>query len=150
MWNSFKFLQYIGQTVAPIDKFMRDYKITIVSTVDGEKSEYIVYGDVFKEFGYTAVRFEDADSKDPTKIVISEDMITVAREGELTSTLTFEKDKSVNATIQTAYGFLPIGLKTTDLFSNEGENGLDIRLSYLTDFVGVVSRFDIFLRAEKI
>lgn len=129
---------------------MNDYRITIRSTVDGETNEVIMLGDVYKEYGYTTVRYEDAESNDPTRVVIGKDVISISREGEMNTFLTFEKDKVFSTSVSTRYGEIPIVLKTVELIAVERDEGVDLKLAYVTDFGGTSSKFDLSLSADKI
>ncbi|MBP5308870.1 MAG: DUF1934 domain-containing protein [Clostridia bacterium] len=129
---------------------MKDYRITIKSTIDGETNEVITLGSVLREYGFTTVRYEDADSSDPTKIVIGDGIISIAREGELNSVLTFEKDKVYSANLVTAFGEIPVEVKTLDVSAEETGGNVDMKLDYITDFGGKSSRFNISLKAEKL
>ncbi len=129
---------------------MKDYKITILSTIDGQTSEVIVYGNVYKEYGSTVVYYNEGESNDPTKIVIADEVITIAREGEMNTLLTFEKDKTYSSTLDTEYGSIDIEMKTLDLYSAEKDRGVEMGIEYLTQIAGLESRFSISVRAEKV
>ena len=45
-----------------LNVLMREYKITIKSTVDGETNEMITYGNVAKEYGATSVNYFDEET----------------------------------------------------------------------------------------
>ena len=129
---------------------MKDYRITIKSTVDGETNEIIMLGDVFREYGFTTVHYEDEDSHDPTKIVIGDGVISIARTGEMNSVLTFEKDAVCSASIVTPFGEIPLSVKTIDLSAVEADGNVDMSIDYVTEIGGNSSRFNISLRAEKL
>ena len=129
---------------------MKDYRITIKSTVDGETNEVILLGDVSREYGFTTVRYEDADNLDPTKIVIGNGVISIARTGEMNSVLTFEKDKTYSASILTDFGEIPVVLTTIDVSAEEIDGNVDMQLDYVTDFGGKSSRFNVSVKAEKL
>ena len=129
---------------------MNDYKITIRSTVDGETNEVILLGNVYKEYGYTTVRYENAENNDPTKVVIGKEVVSITREGEMKTFLTFEKDKVFSTSVSTSFGEIPIVLKTVELLAVERDEGVDLKLAYVTDFGGTSSKFDLSLSADKI
>ena len=64
--------------------------------------------------------------------------------------LTFEKDKVFSTSVSTRYGEIPIVLKTVELFTAEREEGVDLKLAYVTDFGGTSSKFDLTLSADRI
>ena len=80
------------------------YKITIKSTVDGETNEIVAFGNVFKEYGSTAIDFSDEENGNYTKIVIGEDMVSIIKEGDISTVLLFERGKSTFSELSTEYG----------------------------------------------
>lgn len=129
---------------------MRDYRITIRSTVDGETNEIITFGSVGKEYGSTCVSYYDDETQSPTRIVIGRDNVSIIREGEINSVLTFEEGKTTDSAIRTAYGDIPLTLQTIGVGSAEWDGGVGVNLDYVTDLGGETSRFAISVRAERI
>ena len=129
---------------------MKDFKIIIKSTVDGETNELITYGDVVEEFGATSVNYYDEQTKSPTRIVVGCDSVNIIREGELSSVLTFEEGKSLEAVLRTEYGEIPLVVETTSIRKFINEKIVKVVLDYITDFNGERSKFSISLYAEKI
>ena len=129
---------------------MKDYRIIIKSTVDGETNQVITFGEVVKEYGATSVNYVDEESLNPTRIVISSDIVSIIKEGEISTVLTFEKDKTTTSYLSTMYGDIPMSLKTTDIVSTESEHCVNLDLVYLTDMGGEISRFHVSVKAERI
>lgn len=129
---------------------MKNYRITIKSTVDGETNEIMMFGDVSREYGCTTVSYLDEESNDPTKIVIGNGLVSISRSGEMNTLLTFEKDKIYTANINTEYGEIPMEIQTLGLTASEFTGGVDLKLSYITDIAGYTSRFNLSLHAEKL
>ena len=133
-----------------LNVLMREYKITIKSTVDGETNEMITYGNVAKEYGATSVNYFDEQTKSPTRIVIGLDNVSIIREGEISSVLIFEQGRVTDSAIRTEYGDIPLALETTGINRDINENAVSLSLDYVTDFGGERSRFNISLFAEKL
>ena len=129
---------------------MRDYRITITSTVDGETNEIITFGSVNKEYGSTSVNYFDDETNSPTRIVIGCDNVCIIREGEINSVLTFEEGKITDSAIHTMYGDIPLSLETMGIGCSEWDGGVGVKLDYVTDLGGEKNRFAISVRAEKI
>jgi len=129
---------------------MREYKITIKSTVDGETNEIITFGNVAKEYGATSVNYFDEQTKSPTRIVIGSDNVSIIREGEISSVLIFEQGRVTDSAIRTEYGDIPLALETTGIDHVIQENAVRLSLDYVTDFGGERSCFNISLFAEKL
>ena len=89
---------------------MKDYRIIIKSTVDGETNQVITFGEVVKEYGATSVNYVDEESLNPTRIVISSDIVSIIKEGEISTVLTFEKDKTTTSYLSTMYVDIPMSL----------------------------------------
>jgi len=129
---------------------MRDYRITIRSTVDGDTSEVITFGEVFKEYGATTVSYMDEELNSPTRIVFGGGIVNIIREGDYSSVLTFERGKTTTSALETEFGDIPVALETTDVDCGEWDGGLKINLAYETVLGGERSRFDVTVRAERI
>ncbi len=129
---------------------MQDYKITIKSSVDGETNEVVAFGNVFKEYGSTAIGYNDAETGASTKIVIGTDIVSIIKEGEINSVLLFERGKNTSSCLSTEYGEIPFDVETTEIFETETENSVDLKLSYTSFLGGEASRFNVSVRAEKI
>lgn len=129
---------------------MRDYRITIRSTVDGETNEVIALGDVVKEYGSTTINYEDDVNNNSTRIVVGQDIVSIIRGGDMNTIMTFEKGKTTYAAIRTEYGDIPLDLETTDITCGEWANGVNLGLKYVTNLAGESSKFDVSVKAEKI
>jgi len=129
---------------------MKDYRITIKSTIDGETNEVITLGDVVKEYGSTSVSYVDDINNNSTRIVIGEDIVSIIRGGEMDTIMTFEKGKTTYAAIRTEYGEIPLDLETTGITSGEWDGGIDLDLKYTTNLAGESSKFNVYVRAERI
>lgn len=118
--------------------------------MDGETNEIITFGSVNKEYGSTYVNYYDDETQSPTRIVIGQDNVSIIREGEINSVLTFEEGKVTDSTIRTAYGDIPLSLQTIGVGRTEWDGGVGVNLDYVTDLGGETSRFAISVRAERI
>ena len=126
------------------------YKITIKSTVDGETNEIVAFGNVFKEYGSTAIDFSDEENGNYTKIVIGEDMVSIIKEGDISTVLLFERGKSTFSELSTEYGEIPVETRTTDISEILTDDSVMLKLAYTSFVGGLTERFDVNVTAEKI
>ena len=126
------------------------YKITIKSTVDDETNEIVAFGNVFKEYGSTAIDFSDEENGNYTKIVIGEDMVSIIKEGDISTVLLFERRKSTFSELSTEYGEIPVEPRTTDISEILTDDSVTLKLAYTSFVGGLTERFDVNVTAEKI
>lgn len=129
---------------------MNDYKITIRSIVDGQTSEVIAFGDVSDENGTKTIGYFDGDTGSNMRVIIGGGIVSIVREGEMDTVLTFEKGKTYDADIRTEYGIIPFLVKTSDVKYEGGEENFQLKLDYYSDLGGEFNRFDVTIGAEKI
>lgn len=124
---------------------MDAYRIEMKSTVDGEVSEIITYGDVFREHGGTVVFFSDPDGDTEVRIVVGEEMVSVVRSGEIETVMTFEKGRTLSADLVTEYGTLSFPYYVDRVFTHVGERGVRVILEYASG----ETRYEVDVKCEK-
>lgn len=129
---------------------MNDYKITIKSVTDGQVNEVITYGTMSEEYGLPKVEYFDEETGSKNKIVFSDGIISIVREGEISSVMTFEKGNNTEGEIVTPYGTIPVTFQTDVAESSKRDDGYSICLDYNTDLGGEVSRFNVNISIDRV
>lgn len=68
--------------------------------------------------------------------ITGDEMLEIMKSGISNTHMTFEKDKIHMTQYETPYGELMVGAFTRDMKVSEGENRMDIRVSYVLDING--------------
>lgn len=120
-----------------------NYLISVVGkqTVDGESDtiEVITNGNFTDEDGVITITYPEYSDEDPniktdTTVVLSDNKLTIERNGEMSSRLILEKGVRHQCLYDTPMGQLIIGVFTDQITSSFDEHGGDIRAAYQLDF----------------
>lgn len=133
-----------------IQKEMSEYKIVLKTTVDGETTELLSYGDIRSEAGSTVVEFEEPDAGEITKIVLGGGIVSVVRDGKINSVMQFEKGKSFSADLATEWGSFAFPYTVERAFSHVGESGVRVILSYTSGTEEEAVRYEVDVKCEKV
>lgn len=122
----------------------KEYIITVtgIQTIDGEKDkiETITVGEYMLKNGHRYIKYKEYDAQNPsitTDTVVkveNEDKVTIIRMGEHSSRLILENNVRHQCHYHTAMGDIQMGVYTSFIDHNLGDNGGDIRVKYQLDF----------------
>ena len=119
------------------------YIITVIGeqTVDGEKDkiEVITSGDCVLCDGTVTVTYPEFSDENPsirtdTTVTLDGDVLTIERQGQMSSRLILEQGKRHQCLYDTPMGQLLIGIFTDSIRHKLDEHGGDIRAAYRLDF----------------
>lgn len=129
---------------------MGEYKIELKTTIDGEKTELVSYGDVTEEFGSTVVAFEDGEENSLSRIVIGDGIVSVVRDGAIRSVMQFEKGKTLCADVNTDWGSFSFPYTVQRVFSHVGDQGVRLKLEYVGGEGEDATRYEVDMKCEKV
>lgn len=132
---------------------MERYMISVVGqqTVDGEKDkiEVITAGDMQIEDGKVTVTYPEYAQENPaqhtdTTVTLEGGVLSIDRQGEMSSHLILEKGKRHECLYTTPMGQMFIGIFTDKLRCDVDEHGGEINASYQLDFNRTVVSYNEF------
>lgn len=134
------------------------YIITVVGkqTVDGEqeKIEVITAGDMIIEGDKLTIIYPEYSEEVPSKrtdttVTLENGVLSVDRQGEMSSHLILEKGKRHECLYQTPMGQMFIGIFTDNVHAKLDESGGEITASYQLDFNRSVVSYNEFYISVK-
>lgn len=129
------------------------YQITVVGkqTVDGEqdKIEVITAGDMAIEDGKVQITYPEYTQDTPaqktdTTVTLKNGVLSIDRQGEMSSHLILEQGVRHECLYQTPMGQMFIGIFTDSIKADLGENGGTIDAAYQLDFNRTVVSYNEF------
>ncbi|MBQ3264629.1 MAG: DUF1934 domain-containing protein [Ruminococcus sp.] len=134
------------------------YQITVIGkqTVDGESDqiEVITEGDLTVENGIITITYPEYSEDTPTKtsdtaIKLDKGVLSIDRQGEMSSHLILEQGKRHECLYQTPMGQMFIGIFTDKIHADIDTHGGEITAAYQLDFNRVVVSYNEFFISVK-
>ena len=135
-----------------------EYIITVVGkqTVDGEedKIEVITAGDMTVGDDRIVITYPEYTEDDPSKkttttVTLDKDVLSIDRQGEMSSHLILEQGKRHECLYQTPMGQMFIGIFTDNITTAVNERGGEITAAYQLDFNRTVVSYNEFYISVK-
>ena len=135
-----------------------EYIITVVGkqTVDGEedKIEVITAGDMTVGDDRIVITYPEYTEDDPSKkttttVTLDRDVLSIDRQGEMSSHLILEQGKRHECLYQTPMGQMFIGIFTDNITTAVNERGGEITAAYQLDFNRTVVSYNEFYISVK-
>jgi len=106
-------------------------------SLEGEKPvEIISKGKYYKRKNKIYIKYDEVSEDNDVsecRIVVSDNCVEITKKGAITSCMVFEKDNNCMSTYGTPFGNLMVGITTNELIILEGEDSLNIKISYMLD-----------------
>lgn len=128
---------------------MADCKIILTSEVNGEKTEIITFGNMKVKNRSSEVSFSDSETGENTSIIIDNKIVSILRNGEINTLLTFEEGKTTEALMSFPFGELPVILTTSSVKAEIDLKSIKMFLNYTTTIDDDINNFSISLLATK-
>lgn len=124
---------------------MRKCKVILNSKSSGGESIMLADGVAYEEYGETVVSFDNAEgySKVFTKVVLGKDIVSIVKSGEISTVMTFEKDKNGSAEINTDIGKMIFPFHTTNLQKKITEKEITLNLTYQSSESNASENFSV-------
>lgn len=117
-------------------------KIKIIgrNTDSGEEVSFYTIGKVQLDSLSVKVEYEEKKetSVDSTTILISDDVVSVTKIGELSHTMIFEEGKTNQATLSTEYGDMNANILTKSVQNQMTDGQIDLKMIYAIEIGGTV------------
>lgn len=117
-------------------------KIKIIgrNTDSGEEVSFYTIGKVQLDALSVKVEYEEKKetSVDSTTILISDDVVSVTKIGELSHTMIFEEGKTNQATLSTEYGDMNANILTKSVQNQMTDGQIDLKMIYAIEIGGTV------------
>lgn len=117
-------------------------KIKIIgrNTDSGEEVSFYTIGKVQLDSLSVKVEYEEKKetSVDSTTILISDDVVSVTKIGELSHTMIFEEGKTNQATLSTEYGNMNANILTKSVQNQMTDGQIDLKMIYAIEIGGTV------------
>lgn len=134
------------------------YNITVIGkqTVDGEEDKIEVFtdGDMTLENDKVTITYPEYPEEDPTKktettVTLENGVLSIDRQGEMSSHLILEKGKRHECLYQTPMGQMFIGIFTDEIKTELSGRGGKITAAYQLDFNRTVVSYNEFYISVK-